>query len=173
MCHGLAYANTQVRSIKIEASQLLFLMHEKTDELRQLITLWGQPRGDSAGGDSAPGSPSRGASREKTTVQSIGLIDDETKLAISQAAGNVVKQLRLLKGWLKGEDGSRTALEIFQAWDPNGSYEISQGEFRKALEAHGFEAPRSLTQALFDELDSDSTYKLDYREMQAWLSSDD
>ena len=149
-------------------------MHEKTDELRQLIALWGQPTGSGESVSDAPGpAGKRGGSAKKATIESIGQIDEGTKHAISQAAGNVVQQLRLLKAWLKGENGERTAMEIFQAWDPNGSYEISQGEFRKALEAHGFEAPRSLTQALFDELDSDSTYKLDYREVQAWLSSED
>ena len=52
------------------------------------------------------------------------------------------------------------------------SYEISQTEFRKALHAHGFDAPKQLTQVLFDEIDSDGTYKIDYKEMQAWLDDE-
>ena len=87
---------------------------------------------------------------------------------------DVAEQLRILRTWLRGglqggQEPHRTALDILGAWDPNRSYEISQTEFRKALHAHGFDAPKDLTQALFDELDSDGTYKLDYKELQAWL----
>ena len=108
------------------------------------------------------------------TIESIGQVDEETRHRLYKHKHDVAEQLRILRTWLRGglqggQEPHRTALDILGAWDPNRSYEISQTEFRKALHAHGFDAPKDLTQALFDELDSDGTYKLDYKELQAWL----
>ena len=56
-------------------------------------------------------------------------------------------------------------LDLLQAWDDDGSGDISKKEFRQAIKALGFEARQKEVDAVFDEMDNDGSGKLDYREM--------
>ena len=60
-------------------------------------------------------------------------------------------------------------IDIFRDWDEDSSGTIDKSEFRKAIIALGFNAPRSEVDALFGTYDRDGGGSIDYREMNQML----
>ena len=64
---------------------------------------------------------------------------------------------------------STRVIDMFRAWDEDGSGFIDRKEFSRAIRALGFETPVSVIDAVFKQLDGNHTDKLEYAELNAAL----
>ena len=61
-------------------------------------------------------------------------------------------------------------IDIFQTWDEDGSGTISKKEFRKAVAALGYDAPKADVDRVFDIMDEDSSGEISLKELKHVLS---
>jgi hypothetical protein len=59
--------------------------------------------------------------------------------------------------------------DLFRAWDDDKNGKINKVEFRRALLALGFQAPKEAMGLLFDQLDRDASGTIDYNELHIAL----
>ena len=81
---------------------------------------------------------------------------------------NVVQQLQ---GVIAAN--SVRVIDIFQTWDEDGSGSISKKEFRKAVAALGYDAPKPDVDAVFALMDEDSSGEISLKELKHILSRTD
>ena len=60
-------------------------------------------------------------------------------------------------------------VDIFRDWDENNDGKVSKHEFARALQALGYEAPRSDVYAVFAEFDADNSGTIEYGELKRQL----
>ena len=83
----------------------------------------------------------------------------------------VISYVELLRTFLRGAlQGSLSrVVDLFKRLDTNGGGWIDRREFRQAIRAMGFDAPREEVDAIFDEVDADGSGKVSYRELHKLL----
>ena len=64
-------------------------------------------------------------------------------------------------------------IDLFREWDENGDGLVSKKEFRKAIAALGYEAPRVEVDALFEPFDVDGSGMIEYGELKSLLHRTD
>ena len=62
-----------------------------------------------------------------------------------------------------------TALDLFQTWDLNGSFTISDKELGEGLALYGLALEIELVQLVFDHMTDN--HKLDYDDFKEWFDS--
>ena len=60
-------------------------------------------------------------------------------------------------------------IDLFRSWDDDGDGKISAKEFRKAIAALGYNAPKAEINAVFAQLDLDKSGEIDYHELNRAL----
>ena len=60
-------------------------------------------------------------------------------------------------------------LDLFRSWDRDGDALISMDELNRGLHKLGFQVTKKQVQRLFDELDVDANYRINFRELNDWL----
>jgi Ca2+-binding EF-hand superfamily protein len=73
-----------------------------------------------------------------------------------------------LKKFLRGYGGR--LVDLFRTWDLDGDGLVDRKEFRRALKALGYDAPKRESDMMFDALDVDGGGKIEYHEIQALLA---
>jgi Ca2+-binding EF-hand superfamily protein len=113
--------------------------------------------------------------------RALGIATEERRLADDAAAEAARKRRAADKAAAEaqtvGEKSVQTLLrealtqnatrvsDLFREWDNDGNGTISKREFRAAIAALGYGAPRAEVDKLFDELDSDGSGLIAYREL--------
>ena len=64
---------------------------------------------------------------------------------------------------------SSRVVDLFREWDEDESGSVDLREFRKAIGALGFDAPREEVEAVFKQLDKDGSGSIQYKELNAML----
>ena len=72
-----------------------------------------------------------------------------------------------LRVWLAGA-GERM-VEHFRQWDKDGSCHWSEREVQRALEALDLKLPIEVVRTIFDEIDADGNYRVDFSELNQWV----
>ena len=80
---------------------------------------------------------------------------------------DVTKAISLLRSWLRRT--GLTALDLFQTWDLNGSFTISDKELGEGLALYGLALEIELVQLVFDHMTDN--HKLDYDDFKEWFDS--
>jgi len=62
-------------------------------------------------------------------------------------------------------------IDLFRDWDDDGNGMIDKKEFRKAIAALGYTAPKSDVNAIFDSMDKDKSGQIEYNELNKALRS--
>jgi len=75
--------------------------------------------------------------------------------------------LMLLRDML--QRSTRHLVETFRQWDTNDDGSVSRAEFRRGILAAGFDASPTDIDAIFDDIDLDSSGRIDYQEIHARL----
>ena len=78
---------------------------------------------------------------------------------------SVADQLRTIM-----EENSAKLIDLFREWDEDGDGAISKKEFRKAVAALGYDAPKKDINAAFDSLDDSGDGYIEYSELKSALS---
>lgn len=61
-------------------------------------------------------------------------------------------------------------IDLFREWDDDGNGAVDKHEFRKAIAALGYDAPKSQIDALFNSMDEDGSGWIEYHELKDALS---
>merc|ERR1712196_218649 len=61
-------------------------------------------------------------------------------------------------------------IDLFREWDDDGNGAVDKAEFRKAVAALDYDAPKSQIDALFNSIDDDNSGWIDYHELKQALS---
>ena len=85
----------------------------------------------------------------------------------TRAKEDITKAISLLRSWLRRT--GLTALDLFQTWDLNRSFTISDKELGEGLALYGLTLEIELVQLVFDNM-TDS-HKLDYDDFKEWFES--
>lgn len=146
----------KARRMAIEAAFMFKHVHQQTATLRPLLVEF---------------MASRASSSDASAELEIEPFDAFTIEELKACKGDVHKLLRKLREILRAD--MQRGESIFRAWDGNGSFAISAGEFGEGLQQLGFEAPKEVIQAIFDELDDDDSFKIGFHEFKTWLYGSD
>lgn len=84
-----------------------------------------------------------------------------------RAQEDITGALSILRSWMRKT--GLTALDLFQAWDVNGSFSISAKELAEGLELYGLKLTIELVELVFDAMTD--RYKLDYDQFKVWYDS--
>ena len=150
----------------IEATFLLKSIQKQTNQLKPLLVQWMAKR---------PGAPGRDSPTRDHIEAARQLRFDEKTLAELRdlPADDVHGMLRTLRAALRSDNMQRVHA-IFRAWDTNASLAVGMAEFQQGLAELGFGfCPPQVVQRLFDELDDNQSYQLDFREFKRWLNGSD
>ena len=66
-------------------------------------------------------------------------------------------------------DNAVRVIDLFRDWDENGDGRISQKEFYQAMAPLGLDVSREEALELFDQFDTDSSGKIEYKELNSML----
>jgi len=72
-----------------------------------------------------------------------------------------------LRAWLLAN--AREVGECFMAMDEDGDGQLGQGELRKALHFLGCAVTPETLNAIFDDIDTDASFKITFNELRAWM----
>ena len=148
------------RRAGIDATFLLKQIHRQTANLRPLIVEFMANR------QTAPDN----ADNDGGEIP-IEPFDDAIIASLMAIKGDVHGLLRKLREVLRAD--MQRGESIFRSFDGNGSFAISAGEFGDGLKQLGFDAPKEVIEAIFDELDDDDSFKIGFQEFKTWLYGSD
>jgi Ca2+-binding EF-hand superfamily protein/tetratricopeptide (TPR) repeat protein len=92
------------------------------------------------------------------------VLPNSVKLEAVSDGKSVVEQLREILN-----KNAVRVIDLFRSWDEDGNGRINGKEFRKAISALGYTAPRKDVDELFDLFDVDKGGEVDYNELNRWL----
>ena len=119
-------------------------------------------------GDISGKSANKHALRRGMSGRKGAVLATSVKLAPVEEGGSVVDQLR----GILNQNAVRI-IDLFRDWDEDGNGKIVAKEFRKAIAALGYSAPRADLDALFAQLDKDGSGELEYAELNKALRRND
>merc|ERR1711871_1493670 len=88
----------------------------------------------------------------------------ETVKLSARSGTSVQEQLRNIL-----TEHSVKLIDLFREWDDDGNGGVDKKEFRQAIAALGYDAPKSQIDALFESLDDDKTGFIEFHELKIAL----
>ena len=157
----------------INVKELLSIVHDRTADLKPLLVGWARQSSaenkrsrERRSADAAQFA--RRPSQLNEGLQSLDR-DDNGQLDLDEVG--VPALLRTLREHL--QESGMDAQAFFRHLDVNGTWTVTETELRFGLDQLGFPFSRELATALFDELDTDANYRLNFSEVAAWMRKRD
>jgi len=102
--------------------------------------------------------------RGKMSGQRGAVLGSSVQLAPIEDGKSVIEQLRDILN-----KNAVRVIDLFRSWDDDGNGKVSASEFRKAVAALGYKAPKKDVNEVFKAFDIDNSGEIDYNELNRAL----
>ena len=170
-------ADREVGDETIAVLTLLTLVQARTEDLKPLLVGWSKHSITHAPATADAQLPPLHRATSGGDVVSDALknkleaLDTDKDGILDLDEVDIKTMLRDLRQWMLSE--GMDAQKLFRALDTSNNMCITETETYVGLDRMGIHGSRELATALFDELDDDGSYRVNFSELNAWLNKRD